>query len=228
MVFDFDLQLNNDKIERVRNMRYLGVQIDETLSFKEHFQMVTNKLRKKVSVLRRLRFCLPQKTKLLLFKSLVKPHTKYCQTLFLFANGHDMNEIQVTLNNGLRAVLNIPYNKIAENSVASLHSRLDLLFFTDDVFLETMTFIHKIKLKLFPDYLSKFLIKTAEIHDYSTRQINSFYISNKNLSISTKSIFYQGVSKYNKLNSTITNCPSVPGFRRLLVDEIKKSGEYNR
>ncbi len=55
-----DLTLNDENIQRVAKTRYLGIQIDESLSWKEHYTATKKKLIGGLASLRRLPNILPQ------------------------------------------------------------------------------------------------------------------------------------------------------------------------
>ena len=65
-------------IERVTSSKFLGVTIDERLSWKPHISLVVNKLTKNVGVMRRIRYKLSSNTMLMLYDTLILPHIDYC------------------------------------------------------------------------------------------------------------------------------------------------------
>ena len=54
----FKIQLHGSDIDRVRNFCYLGVILDEYLSWKEHVSKVCTKVNKRLGLLGRIRSCL--------------------------------------------------------------------------------------------------------------------------------------------------------------------------
>ena len=57
----FKIQLHDSDIDRVRNFCYLGVILDEDLSWKEHVSKVCTKVSKRLCPLGRIRSCLTLK-----------------------------------------------------------------------------------------------------------------------------------------------------------------------
>ena len=57
------VKIGENELERVDEMKYLGVILDSKLKFKSHFEKTLLKLKQKVSVVKRLRFCLTRKVK---------------------------------------------------------------------------------------------------------------------------------------------------------------------
>ena len=59
-------------------MKYLGVILDDHLSFDEHINYVLTKASIKLGILRKTCDYLNSSTKTLLYKSVVLPHLDYC------------------------------------------------------------------------------------------------------------------------------------------------------
>ena len=69
--------LNNKAIDIVPQFNYLGIILDEHLSWKAHVAMVTGKLSKINGILNRLKYTYPSQVLLTLYKSLFAPHINY-------------------------------------------------------------------------------------------------------------------------------------------------------
>ena len=54
------LLIKNDKIERVKSKKFLGVLLDEKLSRKDHIKYIENKVAKNISLLYRVKLILDQ------------------------------------------------------------------------------------------------------------------------------------------------------------------------
>ncbi len=74
---DTPLYINQEQIERVKSIKYLGMILDEQLNFEEHIDYLISKTVNKLGILRKSREFLDQKTSLLLYKSLVL-HALFC------------------------------------------------------------------------------------------------------------------------------------------------------
>ena len=72
-----NISIKNIYIERVSQFTFLGIVLDETLSWKNHITMITNKLSRINGVLHRLKFIFPKNILLTICKSLFVPHINY-------------------------------------------------------------------------------------------------------------------------------------------------------
>ena len=77
---DLNLSMDGKKIERVSVMTYLGLYLDEHLTFSDHIATICKKSSRKLGTLRKARKFLDRKTSLLLYKSLVVPYM--CNSVF--------------------------------------------------------------------------------------------------------------------------------------------------
>ena len=64
------------------HVRYLGVLIDENLSFRHHIASVETKLSRNLGILRKLSHHFPKKILILIYNAVIKPHIQYCSTVW--------------------------------------------------------------------------------------------------------------------------------------------------
>jgi hypothetical protein len=66
-----EILVNDNKIERVKTYKRLGVEIDELLSWDAYTAMITIKVTKVIGTLKRLKSYLPQPVLIQIYKSLI-------------------------------------------------------------------------------------------------------------------------------------------------------------
>ena len=71
------IKIDKERIENVESIRYLGITIDNKLSFKNHIEVVKEKLIKFSGLFYRLRKCLSKRQMIQVFKSYVQPVVQY-------------------------------------------------------------------------------------------------------------------------------------------------------
>ena len=69
-------------LKRVNVITFLGIYIDENLTWKYHIDHVCNKIYKSIGVIARSRFVFT-KTKLSLYYSLIYPYINYCNIIWV-------------------------------------------------------------------------------------------------------------------------------------------------
>ena len=74
--------INNTYVENVKNLKYLGLLLGHTLSWKEHVENIGNKISPRLGMLRRARKVLPNPTCLMLYNTTVLPLFDYCSSVW--------------------------------------------------------------------------------------------------------------------------------------------------
>jgi hypothetical protein len=74
---------NDNKIERIKTYKRLGVEIDEFLSWDAYTAMITIlKVTKVIGTLKRLKSYVPQPVLIQIYKSLIQPRFDYCNSVW--------------------------------------------------------------------------------------------------------------------------------------------------
>ena len=76
------MEISNTRLERVNKFKYLGVLLDNTLSWKDHVEYIGNKISSRLGILRRARKVLPKPTCQMLCSTLVLPLFDYCSPVW--------------------------------------------------------------------------------------------------------------------------------------------------
>ncbi len=104
-VGNVELTMNNERIERVTSFKYLGIIMDDILSFEQHIDHLYKKCCQKLGAIGKVRDCLNKKLPLQLYKSLVSPHLHYGDVIYMSANKESLAKLQLVQNKACRLVL---------------------------------------------------------------------------------------------------------------------------
>ena len=74
---DLDLKIRDNDLKIIRKTKYLGVQIDNSLNWKEHIKIVSTKVSRAISFLKNAKTFLGQETLKTLYTGIVEPHFRY-------------------------------------------------------------------------------------------------------------------------------------------------------
>ena len=80
------LRFNNKPIERVKKTPFLGVLLDENLSWKSHMLALFQKMRRNVGIIHKLKFYLNSNNLIFIYHSLIAGHLRYCITWWNHGN----------------------------------------------------------------------------------------------------------------------------------------------
>ena len=78
----FNLFINGATVEQVRVFKYLGVMVNDTLTWSDHIDMVCRKVSHDLNLLRRFSWFLPRPLLLLYLKSCILPSFDYCDVVW--------------------------------------------------------------------------------------------------------------------------------------------------
>ena len=111
----FEVHFRNNTIEKVSSIRFLGVIINENLSWKEHMNTIKRKIRSSLGSIMRVKPCLTTKAMLILYNSLLLSHLRFCITSWCFGNRTKINQLQRICNKFIRAMYGIKRRGCVKN-----------------------------------------------------------------------------------------------------------------
>ena len=77
-----EIFLDNIKILRTEKAKFLGVMIDENLSWKNHITYIKGKISKNIGIINRLKYRVSDGILLSLYDTLVLPYLNYCNIVW--------------------------------------------------------------------------------------------------------------------------------------------------
>src|SRR3989442_7135846 len=79
---EMGILLNEKKISHVHTTKFLGVEIDDKLSWKKHIESIEKKLSSAIFIIRKIRYKINQQTARKLYDTLILPHITYCNLIW--------------------------------------------------------------------------------------------------------------------------------------------------
>lgn len=207
-----NLTLNDQVISQVECIDYLGVKLDQNLSFDPHVDRVIAKISRALGVLKRVSPFIDQDTKLTLFNTIVLPHFDYCSTVWDICSENHINKLQRLQNRAMRIILGCKFR----THITDMLSTLKWLNVRQRLLLHKCVLMYKIVNKITPEYLSNVAVGIG--HSYSTR--GKF---NNNLNRShqhVKSLANKGTILWNSLPASVKNHKTIPAFKKSCIHYI--------
>ena len=161
------LTINNTEIERVNT--FLGITLDENVSWKPHISILSNKISKYSGILNILKHYLPLYIKMMLYCSLVNSHLIY-RILVWGYECHRLEKIQKRI---IAIITVSKYNVHTE----PLFKALDLLKLKNMLNVSTLKFYYRYLHDNLPVYFYSFQITTqGSHHHYNTRHSDQIHV----------------------------------------------------
>lgn len=158
---DLTIKIDNNPIKRVNETKFLGVTLDEKLSWSSHIDNVCLKLSRIMGVIARVKYCIPRRSLFQLYYSLVYPHMLYSCIIWGSADLQYTNKIQIIQNKILRILTN---SNIYTN-INHMFYQANILKFGDIYKLQLLLFFHKVKLKLLPEKFNNYICLNSSSFD---------------------------------------------------------------
>ena len=89
----FGLKMCDKSLDIVEKTKYLGVQIDQDLDWKEHIKYVASKVSKSIGFLKYAKSLVPSTTLINLYKRIVEPHSRYCCSVWGCCSSTEKNRL---------------------------------------------------------------------------------------------------------------------------------------
>ena len=76
------ISLNNIQVERASYRKHIGLILDEKLNFKQHIDSAISKINKGIAVIKKLRYSLPRKSLITIYKAFLRPAIDYGDIIY--------------------------------------------------------------------------------------------------------------------------------------------------
>jgi hypothetical protein len=214
---EVSLNINDQPIERVIKMKYLGMMLDDALKLDDHVDYICKKMGRKYGFMCRANGKLTTESKILLFKSIVSPHVDYCSSLLYLITDEQMKRLQKIQNKIMRLILHC--NK--RTHISWMLDTLKWQSMKQRIEFNTMIFIFKIVHNMAPENLCNNISYVRDSHQHDTRSSNNICLPNMTMATSQNCIFYKGIKAYNNLSVEIKNSCTIKEFKRKLNDHLR-------
>ena len=157
---EFKLSLDNTEIIQVNAFKFLGVTIDQNLSWKNQIDNLAKKCSSSIGILYKIKNYLPEKALLSLYHTLFLSHITYAITAWSTAGCTIKNRLLVLQKRALRAISNSEY-RCHSNPLFVKYNQLKI----DDLCkFNVATFMYKYSNKLLPSLFDDMFNTNAENH----------------------------------------------------------------
>ena len=99
--------LNGLELKRVDQFKYLGVILDENLSFHKHVKTLSLKISQNIGILSRFRYFFPKNILKSIYYSFVHPYFRYCISVWASAFPSVLKSLQILQNKAMRILFKV-------------------------------------------------------------------------------------------------------------------------
>ena len=166
-------QCSCEHIENVSSAKYLGVMLDERLSWKNHSTALMDRLRASSVVISKLSKMVAQRTSITVYKALFEAHLRYCLLVYGASFQNVITPIEKMQNMMIRRIANVGHR----SSAPELYERTGILP-SKKLYLKC---ILRECLVRNPDHAAKIVEELSPTHQYGTRNADNIRASSNRL-----------------------------------------------
>uniref|UniRef100_A0A3B3IP09 Reverse transcriptase domain-containing protein n=1 Tax=Oryzias latipes TaxID=8090 RepID=A0A3B3IP09_ORYLA len=203
------LSIDNIKIEQVSEFKFLGVMLDDKLTWKSHIFYVKNKVAKSLFVLNKSKYVLPCHIMHMLYCSLVLPYFTYC--IEVWGNTYETNIMPLILLQ--KRAIRIIHKANFRDHTNDLFIKSGLLKLKNLIELQTLLVMFKARNRDLPEDLQKLFIFTTG--DENHRRKYDFKQQIARTTLKQKCLSIAGVKMWNSQENQLKSCQNIIKFKRM-------------
>ena len=218
---DLKIEICNTSINRVNVTRFLGVLIDDRLTWKRQISYVNSKVSKSMFLLNRAKHVLNYDALLTLYNCIVLPYLTYCCELWGSTYKSRLRSTIILQKKIIRIIHGAKYRD--HTSVFFYESKL--LKLNELISLNVSIIMYKAYHHMLPLNLQALFSKKAyEADKMATRQINKFNLPLCRTTLKQMCITVQGVKLWNSLSEDIfIKTKTIHSFKKCMKNKFIRS-----
>ena len=203
------LDIGGEELKRVHEVKYLGVSVDESLSWTTQYKKLKSKLKNGLSSIRKLKNILPQTKLDQVYRALLESHLRYCNEIWGSLSNTKLDHLQ-RLQNRARTLI--------ESSRLKDGWRCTWLSVSSLIDYDRAIMIYKITNDLCPDSLKGRFSTRSQLSNYRLRNSLDIDVPRQNLEFSKRSFYYSAAKVWNEIPLNIRQSPTIYTFKKKLKD----------
>ena len=216
-----NLVIGTTHIQRESSAKFLGIQIDETLSWKTHIIYKCNQIVKTISVLSRLKHTLPSNILLTIYNALILPHFSYAIVAWGNIRNKEMSRLKILQKKAVRLITKSKYN----SHTSPLFRKMNLLKIEDIFTVQCIKLYLKYKLDILPEYHSLQIVTNSDIHSHFTRHNQDLHQQPTKKTLEEQLLNFKIAQEWNKIPNYIKDnlktISSIGKLKQYLISKYK-------
>ena len=206
------VKINSKPIECKQSIKFLGVIIDQHLTWKDHINTIASKISRSIGVISKARYFISQTSLLQLYYSLVYPYLYYGNVVWGSTYKTRLKRLLILQKRIIRIITNSPFDA----HTTPLFKKLSLLKIDDIHSLQIALFMHSVHFNSIPNTFQNLFKKNSEVHNYATRHANDYTINFSRTNIHKSFIVSSGPRLWNSLPFELKSKKSIFCFKKHL------------
>ena len=207
------LKIRDNDLALVEKTKYLGVQVDNSLDWKEHIKSVSAKVSRAVGLLKYAKRFLPQNSLKTLYTSIVEPHFRYCCAVWGCCGTTEISKLQKLQNRAARIITNSSFDASSKPLIQNLGWKT----VNDMIKHESRTMVYKSINNIAPPYMNDMFTRNSQDATRQLRNTNTdLKLPKKRTCNGQKSFSFRGAKLWNSLDTEAKRATSLNRFKSLI------------
>jgi len=185
---DLSICLDNNRISNNPYTKFLGLMVDNTLSWKPHIDHFINKLSTACYVIRSVKPCVNTNAIIMIYHSLF--HTVMSYGIIFWGNSSHSIQVFRMQKKAIRIIM----GRGNRESCRNLFKELNILPLMSQYILSLLTLVSNNREQYF---------RNSEIHNINTKHTSNPHLPKPHLNIYQKGVYYSGIKIFNSLPQDI-------------------------
>lgn len=190
--------ISNVEIEQKSEARFLGVIVDENLTWTTHIKTVQTKMSRYIGIMYKLKNILPLKSKIQIYHSFVQSHINYCSLVWGFSAKSNIEKLFRAQKKGMRAIvpgyINYRYREgITPGHTKQYFNKFKILTVQGLITMNALLFLHKVRNfpLILPISVKNTVAENSPVPG-STFESSQEWLASYNNHIYNSSVFFKG------------------------------------
>ena len=205
------------RICKVKHTKFLGLHIDNELSWKYHIEQVASKISKMTGIMAKARHYLSLKTLQTIYDTMVQPYLTYCNIVWTSTYPTRLNSLFMIQK---KIVKIMTFKNYSEKS-RPLFVALKILNIYELNIYQMSLFMYSYFNGNQPSYFCNYYRLNEKIHSHNTRTSSNIYIDYKRTNYGKFSLKFRGPQIWNNLPKDLKTQKSYRLFKKSTKDYIQ-------
>lgn len=166
------IKINKILIPCVEAVKFLGIEVDQSLTWKDHIETISSKIAKNIGIISRIAYLLPTNILLNLYYTMIHPYLSYCNVIWASNYNSRLQRLQTLQKRAVRIILG--FHNRERRSPDNMFNIANILTVSKINALQVNEFMYKFDNNLLPSCFDDFFIQTSSINPYKTRSIHCY------------------------------------------------------
>ncbi|CAG2222199.1 unnamed protein product [Mytilus edulis] len=218
---NFDVTCNNHTISSQNCVKYLGLNIDNSLSGEFFLNNIIQKINSRLKFLYRQAKCLSEQSRKTLVTALIQCHFDYaCSAWYAGVSKKYKDKLQVLQNKCVRFIKNTGYRSKVDHNVLNSIGYVNI---ENRVKQLRLNHVHNIYYHHCPDYMYSNFTKVRHLHHHFTRNSEYNFWVPPVKSQQKDTFYFNGIQDWNMLPIIVKKIKKIKEFKSSVKEHLTKT-----